>query len=155
VEGVVNYQRLLEAVDPQVRDGRTYRFVSWSDGGAATHVIDTPGTDTTFVATFGCDILVEVPNLQVSKVNAGGRLELTWTSLVQECNAPVGTFRIYASETPIPALPPGAFPNDPTFRLVDSTTEPLYRFNPLPTDNFFLVVAVLAEEEGDVGHYGQ
>ena len=32
--------------------GQTYQFVSWSDGGAATHSISTPTSDTIYAATF-------------------------------------------------------------------------------------------------------
>ena len=32
--------------------GTTYEFVSWSDGGAATHNISTPASNTTYTATY-------------------------------------------------------------------------------------------------------
>jgi glucose/arabinose dehydrogenase len=49
VEGVI---RTLGAVTPQVSGGITYDFANWSDGGAVTHEIVTPGDDTTFTALF-------------------------------------------------------------------------------------------------------
>ena len=49
VEGVI---RTLGVVTPQTSGGTTYDFVSWSDGGAATHEIVTPTDDTTFTALF-------------------------------------------------------------------------------------------------------
>jgi hypothetical protein len=49
VEGII---RTLGAVTPQTTGGTTYDFVSWSDGGAATHEIVTPTADTTFTALF-------------------------------------------------------------------------------------------------------
>ena len=49
VEGVI---RTLGAVTPQTTGGTTYDFVSWSDGGAATHEITTPVDDATFTALF-------------------------------------------------------------------------------------------------------
>jgi len=49
VEGVI---RTLGAVTPQTTGGTTYDFVSWSDGGQATHEIVTPDNDTTFTALF-------------------------------------------------------------------------------------------------------
>jgi glucose/arabinose dehydrogenase len=52
VLGVVGIERTLGAVSPQTSAGTTYEFVSWSDGGAATHVIATPATDTTYTATY-------------------------------------------------------------------------------------------------------
>jgi hypothetical protein len=33
-------------------DKVNYTFVSWSDGGAPTHTIITPGADTTYQATY-------------------------------------------------------------------------------------------------------
>ena len=49
VEGVI---RTLGVVTPQTSGGTTYDFVSWSDGGQATHEIVTPTDDTTFTALF-------------------------------------------------------------------------------------------------------
>lgn len=49
VEGII---RTLGVVTPQTSGGTTYDFVSWSDGGAATHEITTPNNDTTFTALF-------------------------------------------------------------------------------------------------------
>jgi glucose/arabinose dehydrogenase len=49
VEGII---RTLGVVTPQTSGGTTYEFVSWSDGGAATHEITTPNNDTTFTALF-------------------------------------------------------------------------------------------------------
>jgi len=50
--GVVGVIRAIGAVSPQMVDGTTYEFESWSDGGAATHEIATPASDTTYTATF-------------------------------------------------------------------------------------------------------
>jgi len=50
--GVTGVQRAIGAPSPQTLGGATYELVSWSDGGAATHTISTPATDTTYVATF-------------------------------------------------------------------------------------------------------
>ena len=49
VEGVI---RTLGVVTPQTSGGTSYEFVSWSDGGAATHEITTPNADTTFTSLF-------------------------------------------------------------------------------------------------------
>ena len=49
--GVVGIERDLGAAD-QIANGRRYRFATWSDGGAATHVISTPVADTNYIATF-------------------------------------------------------------------------------------------------------
>ena len=52
VTGVVGIERMLEAPSPQTVGGRTYEFVSWSDGGARVHTISTPATSTTYTATY-------------------------------------------------------------------------------------------------------
>ena len=49
VEGII---RTLGVVTPQASAGTTYDFVSWSDGGAATHEIVTPNDDATLTALF-------------------------------------------------------------------------------------------------------
>jgi len=49
VEGVI---RTLGVVTPQTSGGTNYEFVSWSDGGQATHEIVTPNDNTTFTALF-------------------------------------------------------------------------------------------------------
>ena len=49
VEGVI---RTLGVVTPQTSGGTTYDFVSWSDGGPASHEITTPQNDTTYTALF-------------------------------------------------------------------------------------------------------
>ena len=54
--GVAGMQRKLAAPSPQVVGGRVYVFSSWSDGGAATHTIATPSSDTTYTANY-----LEVP----------------------------------------------------------------------------------------------
>ena len=42
----------VSADSPQGKGKQTYRFVSWSDGGAQTHVITAPATATTYTARF-------------------------------------------------------------------------------------------------------
>jgi len=51
VGSVVGIVRGLEALT-QASGGTTYEFVSWSDGGAATHDISTPSSNTTYTATY-------------------------------------------------------------------------------------------------------
>ena len=52
VTGVVGVARVLEAPSPQTVGGRTYEFVSWSDGGARVHTVSTPSASTTYTATY-------------------------------------------------------------------------------------------------------
>ena len=49
---VVGMKRTIGAPSPQTLGDSTYDVVGWSDGGAATHEIVTPPTDTTYTATF-------------------------------------------------------------------------------------------------------
>jgi hypothetical protein len=51
-QSVVGVLRNLGAMSPQAANGSTYQFVSWSDGGAATHNISTPATNRTYTATY-------------------------------------------------------------------------------------------------------
>ncbi len=50
--GVVGVLRTLTSVSPQTLNGNNYTFASWSDAGASQHDIATPGTNTTYTATF-------------------------------------------------------------------------------------------------------
>ena len=50
--GVVGIERALGAPSPISSGGASWAFDSWSDGGAATHTIATPGAATTFTAVY-------------------------------------------------------------------------------------------------------
>jgi glucose/arabinose dehydrogenase len=52
VVGVVGMMRTLGAPTPQNQGDEMYEFVSWSDGGDATHVAETSATDATYTATY-------------------------------------------------------------------------------------------------------
>ncbi|WP_257461438.1 PQQ-dependent sugar dehydrogenase [Archangium lipolyticum] len=52
VESVVGMERTLGAASPQVKNGTTYLFERWSDGGGPTHPIATPSVDTRYTAVF-------------------------------------------------------------------------------------------------------
>jgi glucose/arabinose dehydrogenase len=49
---IVGSQNSLAAATPQTRDGATYAFASWSDGGPRTHNIVAPAAATTYTATY-------------------------------------------------------------------------------------------------------
>jgi len=49
---VVGMKWTLDAPSPQTLGGTTYNFSSWSDGGAATHQITNPSTNSTYTATY-------------------------------------------------------------------------------------------------------
>jgi glucose/arabinose dehydrogenase len=52
VASVVGMTRQLGVVSPQTSGGTSYTFSSWSDGGTATHSINTPSSNTTYTATY-------------------------------------------------------------------------------------------------------
>ena len=49
---IVGTARTLGAPSPQRLSKSNYKFSSWSDGGAQTHVITTPAANTTYTALF-------------------------------------------------------------------------------------------------------
>ena len=49
---IVGSTNTISAVSPQIKGKQTYRFSSWSDGGAQTHAITAPATATTYTARF-------------------------------------------------------------------------------------------------------
>ena len=49
---VIGSTNSIAAPSPQTIGGQTYAFTSWSDGGAASHNVTAPATDTTYTATF-------------------------------------------------------------------------------------------------------
>ena len=51
-ESAVGTTRTIGAPSPQQVGKRNYSFLEWSDGGAQTHDITTPGVDTTYTATY-------------------------------------------------------------------------------------------------------
>jgi glucose/arabinose dehydrogenase len=58
--GVEGIFRSIGVVTPQTTGGVTYDFVSWSDGGAATHEINTPVNDTTYTALLQASVSTTV-----------------------------------------------------------------------------------------------
>lgn len=52
IQGVVNFVRTLGVPLVQVLNGVVYSFHQWSDGGAVSHNIITPNSDTTYTANF-------------------------------------------------------------------------------------------------------
>jgi PKD repeat protein len=49
---IIGSSNTVSALTPQMKNGKTYAFVSWSDGGAQTHSIVAPATATTYTARF-------------------------------------------------------------------------------------------------------
>jgi glucose/arabinose dehydrogenase len=61
VDGVAGLDRPVSAPASVDVDGVTYDFVSWSDGGDATHTISTPVAPTTFTATYQPHVATPTP----------------------------------------------------------------------------------------------
>lgn len=68
--GVVGFTRTLGVVSPQTVNGTSYQFVSWSDGGARTHTINTPASDTVYTASFTQSQLANTAQFSVSAFSA-------------------------------------------------------------------------------------
>ena len=49
---VVSSNNSVSAPSPQTVNRSTYNFISWSDGGAQSHIIVAPATNTTYTATY-------------------------------------------------------------------------------------------------------
>jgi hypothetical protein len=49
---LINFQHTISAPLVQSANGKTYDFVSWSDGGATSHTITVPEVNQTFTATY-------------------------------------------------------------------------------------------------------
>ena len=49
---IIGFQHTISVDSPQFFSGNRYEFASWSDGGAATHVITVPASDRSYTAAF-------------------------------------------------------------------------------------------------------
>lgn len=74
VIGVVGVQRMIGVAIAQTLGTTEYVFRSWSDGGAATHSISTPATNTTYTATFTAVPQNQSPTVAISAPAAGSTL---------------------------------------------------------------------------------
>jgi len=70
--GVVGMTRTLQASSPQSLGGQTYQFQSWSDGGAATHTINTPPSDTTYTENYVATPGGSYPIIHMQDTTASG-----------------------------------------------------------------------------------
>lgn len=102
-QSVVGLFRSIGALSPQSISGTQYEFVSWSDGGSATHTITTPPTSTTYTATFAEDAPVTsawfFPSLhsaasQLSNVDFRVRITSVATSTARDFSLDVVGVRI-------------------------------------------------------------
>ncbi|HEY0706943.1 MAG TPA: PQQ-dependent sugar dehydrogenase [Polyangia bacterium] len=115
VSSVVGMTRTIAAPSPQSLGGKQWEFVSWSDGGAASHDITTPEADATWTATFA-----EVPaapgepgltaayfdnrnftNLRVTRVDPG--IDFNWGTAAPAPGVGADTFSVRWTGTVTPA----------------------------------------------------
>jgi hypothetical protein len=161
IEGIVNFVRVIGPVEPQLMpNGRTYRWLSWSDGGARTHEIrlGVAGLTTyAITAYFGCDVIQEATNLRLQSSGPDSPVTLTWNPVVDACLRPgPSRYQIYAASTARPSVHPGSFPNDPGFTLVGETMGTSFTYEPLDSHRYFVVVAIGTDNlPGKAGHYGR
>jgi glucose/arabinose dehydrogenase len=82
--GVVGVSRTIGVISPQKVNGIVYEFDSWSDGGAATHSIQTPAADSTYTANFRIPrtgTISATPNpIQVCDGSGLGVTTINWNS---------------------------------------------------------------------------
>jgi len=74
---VVGFIRPIGAATTQVLNGVTYNFVSWSDGGGATHDVSTPQTNTTYTANYVAALPSAPSNLSATAVSSS-QINLVW-----------------------------------------------------------------------------
>jgi glucose/arabinose dehydrogenase len=82
---VVNLTRNIGVDTPQVLNGLTYDFYSWSDGGARFHDISAPTTSTSYIANFwkrpGYGSITANPNpVQLPLGSTTGATNVFWSS---------------------------------------------------------------------------
>ena len=74
---IVNAFTAISAAPSQVVGGTTYQFVSWSDGGAATHGITVGDTAATYTATYAPVVANRPPSVLVQASPSTGVAPLT------------------------------------------------------------------------------
>ena len=77
----------VTAISPQLVGGTTYTFSSWSDGGAATHVITAGTSNTTYTATFTGSTPPSA-DVSVTKTGAAGANKSVRFTMVVRNNGP-------------------------------------------------------------------
>jgi glucose/arabinose dehydrogenase len=98
VQSVVGLSRTIGTLTPQTLGGVVYAFTKWSDGGALSHNITTPPTNTTYTATFTNARKGSIsadPN-PINTCSSTGVTNISWsasgvTAIEVHLNSPTGT----------------------------------------------------------------
>ena len=72
VDDIIGFQHTI-AAETQISGTSTYDFLSWSDGGAASHTVVVPSSDQSFTVTFG------LHELDLNGAAAGTGYTSSWT----------------------------------------------------------------------------
>ena len=95
VTGVVGIDREIGAVSPQTSSGIVYSFSSWSDGGAATHTINTPPSNTTLTAAYTATHTNTPPVVALTAPATGGSAPVnTPVTVTADASDPDGTVTV-------------------------------------------------------------
>jgi glucose/arabinose dehydrogenase len=98
---IQNATTAITAATPQSIGGEPYAFSSWSDGGASTHLITVPSTDTSYTAAFSRVTEVKLAGADVIGTNtsqaATGRAEVYRTTA--STTGRVTSLRLYVDPT--------------------------------------------------------
>ncbi len=102
---MIGSQNSISAPSPQVLGGSSYEFVSWSDGGAASHNVIAPDTPPTYTATF---VLQPPPSgLSASPSTVVGGNPSTGTVVLSGPAPPSGAVvALTSSNSPLASVPP-------------------------------------------------
>jgi hypothetical protein len=152
VSGVVDFQRSIEAVNDQTMgDGHTYRWSSWSQGGAILQTLSTPAVDTTFTANYVCDVIDTVQDLRLDRQPGTEDVNFSWTALAPTC---FSQYRIYGVDTLTPSSLPGEFPIDPAWTMLGTTVQTTFQSTGDGLSYFVVAGEGTDAAAGPVPHYG-
>ena len=100
-DSVVNLTRPIGAPSPQMAGASRYTFTSWSDGGAQTHNISVPLTNTTYTANFALEhpLTTAASPANGGTVSPGGFFAAGATAAVSATPAPGWRFFRFSGDS--------------------------------------------------------